>query len=207
MVTGIIKKIIPIAIAGLGIFALANVIARPQMASQSAGALGQTFTAFGEGLGSVGQGASQFLTGVGSGSAKLLDPLFSLKTLIYGDSAQAVLQEQSMTASNTSRIDPVVKEQAVTASNTIALDPIANTASDQPGVTPSAPGSATFAFPDGSIAEPGTGSSAWSVNAGRQVYQKLLPDGRTYVTPFPQSRKASPAEKSLLSSLTGGLLG
>ena len=190
MVTGIIKKIIPIAIAGLGIFALANVIARPQMASQSAGALGQTFTAFGEGLGSVGQGASQFLTGVGSGSAKLLDPLFSLKNLIYGDSAQAVLQEQ-----------------AVTASNTIALDPIANTASDQPGVTPSAPGSATFAFPDGSIAEPGTGSSAWSVNAGRQVYQKLLPDGRTYVTPFPQSRKASPAEKSLLSSLTGGLLG
>lgn len=138
MVTGIIKKLIPIAIAGLGIFALANVIARPQMASQSAGALGETLSAFGTGLGSIGAGAGALLGGIGSGSAKLLDPLFSLKTLIYGDSAQAVLKEQSVSASNTSRIDPVV-----------------NSASDQPGVTPTAPSSATFAFPDGSIAEPG----------------------------------------------------
>jgi len=141
MVTGIIKKIIPIAIAGLGIFALANVIARPQMAQESAGALGSTLGAFGTGLGSIGTGVQSLLTGVGSGSAKLLDPLFSLKTLIYGDSAQAVLQEQAVTASNTSRIDPVV-----------------NSASDQPGVTPSAPAGATFAFADGSIAEPGGGT-------------------------------------------------
>jgi hypothetical protein len=184
MVTGIIKKIIPIAIAGLGIFALANVIARPQMASQSAGALGQTLGAFGEGLGSIGQGASEFLGGIGSGSAKLLDPLFSLKTLIYGDSAQAVLQEQAATASNTLRVDPVV-----------------NSASDQPGVTPSAPAGATFAFPDGSIAEPG-GRSGWDVMSGRDVY--INPGGQTA---FPQSRVASPTEKSLLASLTGGLLG
>lgn len=167
MVTGIIKKIIPIAIAGLGIFALANIVARPQMAQASAGALGQTFTAFGEGLGSIGAGTQAFLGGVGSGSAKLLDPLFSLKTLIYGDSAQAVLQEQSITASNTTRVDPVM-----------------NSASDQPGVTPSAPAAATFAFPDGSIAEPGATSSR-----------------------FPSARKATTSEKSLLSSLTGGLLG
>ena len=167
MVTGIIKKIIPIAIAGLGIFALANVITRPQMAKESAGALGQTFTAFGEGLGSIGTGASQFLTGIGQGSAKLLDPLFSLQTLIYGDSAQGVLEEQAITASNSSRIDPVV-----------------NSASDQPGVTPSAPSGATFAFPDGSIAEPGASSSR-----------------------FPSARKATASEKSSLSRMTGGLLG
>ena len=184
MVTGIIKKIIPIAIAGLGIFALANVIARPQMASQSAGALGQTFTAFGAGLGSIGAGAQSLLTGVGSGSAKLLDPLFSLKTLIYGDSAQAVLQQQAATASNTSVLDPVV-----------------NSASDQPGVTPSAPSGATFAFPDGSIAEPG-GTSSFDVMLGRERY--VNPGGQSA---FPSSRVASAQEKSLLSSLTGGLLG
>ena len=190
MVTGIIKKIIPIAIAGLGIFAVANIVARPQMAQQSAGALSSTLGAFGTGLGSIGQGASEFLGGVGSGSAKLLDPLFSLKTLIYGDSAQAVLAEQ-----------------AVTASNTLPLDPIVNSASDQPGVTPSAPSGATFAFPDGSIAEPGAGQASWSITAGRDVYSKLGADGRTWETPFGQTRVATPAEKSLLSSLTGGLLG
>jgi hypothetical protein len=184
MVTGIIKKIIPIAIAGLGIFALANIVARPQMASQSAGALGQTFTAFGEGLGSIGAGAQSFLGGVGAGSAKLLDPLFSLKTLIYGDSAQGVSQQQSITASSTAVLDPVV-----------------NSASDQPGVTPSAPAGATFAFPDGSIAQPG-GRSGFDVMSGRNVY--INPDGNTA---FPSSRVATAAEKSLLSSLTGGLLG
>jgi|TARA_R110000824_G_scaffold73968_2_gene188309 hypothetical protein len=184
MVTGILKKIIPIAIAGLGIFAVANIVARPQMAQQSATALSSTLGAFGTGLGSIGQGASQFLGGVGSGSAKLLDPLFSLKTLVYGDSAQAVLQEQSITASNTSVLDPVV-----------------NSASDQPGVTPSAPAGATFAFPDGSIAEPG-GTSSWDVNQGRYAY--VNPDGKTA---FPKSRVATSQEKSLLSSLTGGLLG
>jgi hypothetical protein len=154
------------------------------MAAQSASALGQTLGAFGTGLGSIGQGASQFLGGIGTGSAKLLDPLFSLKTLIYGDSAQAVLAEQ-----------------AATASNETVLDPVVNSASDQPGVTPSAPAGATFAFPDGSIAEPG-GYSAWSVNEGR--YRYANPDG---TTPFPSSRVATAQEKSLLSSLTGGLLG
>ena len=191
MVTGILKKIIPIAIAGLGIFAVANIVARPQMAQQSAGALGSTLGAFGTGLGSIGQGASQFLGGVGSGSAKLLDPLFSLKTLVYGDSAQEVLQEQ-----------------AATASNTLPLDPVVNSASDQPGVTPSAPAGATFAFPDGSIAEPGDEmQSQWSITAGREVLAKRGADGRTWEYSFGQVPRATAQEKSLLSSLTGGLLG
>jgi hypothetical protein len=154
------------------------------MASQSATALGSTLGAFGTGLGSIGQGASQFLGGIGSGSAKLLDPLFSLKTLIYGDSAQAVLAEQAATASNQTVMDPVV-----------------NSASDQPGVTPSAPAGATFAFPDGSIAEPG-GRAGFDVMSGRNVY--INPDGSTA---FPSSRVATAQEKSLLASLTGGLLG
>jgi len=138
MVVGILKKIVPIAIAGLAIFALANIVARPQMAQASAGALGSTLGAFGTGLGSIGTGVQSLLTGIGSGSAKLLDPLFSLKTLIYGDSANLVLQEQAATATNTSMVDPVV-----------------NTASDQPGVTPSAPASAAIVFPDNTVAEQG----------------------------------------------------
>ena len=79
MVTGIIKKIIPIAIAGLGIFALANVVARPKMASESATALSQTLSGFGTGIGDVGAGIGRGLGQIGIGSAKLLDPLFSLK--------------------------------------------------------------------------------------------------------------------------------
>ena len=181
MVTGILKKIIPIAIAGLGIFAVANVIARPQMAAQSATALSSTLGAFGTGLGSIGQGASQFLGGIGTGSAKLLDPLFSLKTLIYGDDAQAVLHEQAASATSTSVFDPVV-----------------NTASDQPGVTPSAPSSASVVFPDGSNLE------EWTPGVTTVGDRAFNPDYKFHGS---SPRVATSSEKSLLSSLTGGLLG
>ena len=120
VITSLLSKIVPLAAVGLGIAFLANVLTKPGQASESAGALGQTLGAFGSGLGSLGGGISGLLTGIGQGSAKLLDPLFSLKTLFYGDdSVDAILSENLSTASNTTRTDPVV-----------------NTASDQPGVTP-----------------------------------------------------------------------
>ena len=127
VITSLLSKIIPLAAVGLGIAFLANVLTKPGQASESAGALGQTLGAFGSGLGSLGGGISGLLTGIGQGSAKLLDPLFSLKTLFYGDdSVDAILSENLSTASNTTRTDPVV-----------------NTASDQPGVTPTSPASST----------------------------------------------------------------
>lgn len=127
----IIKKIIPIAIAGLGIFALANVVARPQMAQESATALSKTLTSFGEGIGSIGGGIGSAFTSIGQGSAKLLDPLFTLKNL-FGIDFQ-----------NESSLNLRREEQVLTASNTVIDDPVVNTASDQPDVTPQSPASET----------------------------------------------------------------
>lgn len=124
----IIKKIIPIAIAGLGIFALANIVARPKMAQDSATALSSTLSGFGTGIGQVGTGIGSALGSIGSGSAKLLDPLFSLKTLVYGDQESINIRNQ---------------EQNLTASSTLIADPVVNTASDQPNVTPQSPASET----------------------------------------------------------------
>ena len=149
----IIKKIIPIAIAGLGIFALANVVARPQMAQESATALSQTLSGFGTGIGSVGTGIGSALGSIGSGSAKLLDPLFSLKTLVYGDQESVGIRDA---------------EQRLTASNTLIADPVVNTASDQPNVTPQSPASET-ALPDTRTIDQyfGFGEDAAGINAKR----------------------------------------
>ena len=133
----IIKKIIPIAIAGLGIFALANIVARPKMAQDSATALSSTLSGFGTGIGQVGTGVGSALGSIGSGSARLLDPLFSLKTLVYGENAQ------SLTPSESASVTIRQQEQQLTASNTLINDPVVNTASDQPGVTPQSPASET----------------------------------------------------------------
>jgi len=127
VITSLLSKIIPLAAVGLGIAFLANVLTKPGQASESAGALGQTLGAFGSGLGSLGGGISGLLTGIGQGSAKLLDPLFSLKTLFYGDDS----------------VDAILSENQATASNTTTTDPVVNTASDQPGVTPTSPASST----------------------------------------------------------------
>ena len=120
VVSSLIKNILPIAGVGLALAFLYNVVAKPGAASQSAGALGQTLDAFGGGLGSVGTGAQQFLTGIGSGSAKLLDPLFSLKTLVYGDNTQQIVKQENLqTASNTTINDPVVNAS----SSQVAVSP------------------------------------------------------------------------------------
>lgn len=140
----IIKRIIPLAIAGIGIFALANVVARPRMAQESATALSQTLSGFGTGIGTVGTGIGSALGSIGSGSAKLLDPLFSLKTLIYGD-----------TNVNTTATEIRQQEQSLTASNTLISDPVVNTASDQPNVTPQSPASET-AVPE-TLGDPSSG--------------------------------------------------
>ena len=112
-VFGILKKALPLAALGLGIFALANIITKPQQASQTAGALGQTFGAFGAGLSSVGTGIGDLLGGIGGGSVRLIDPLFSLKDLFGVQS----------TADPTAAIESVRTE-----SSTSVQDPVANTA-------------------------------------------------------------------------------
>jgi len=63
VITSLLSKIVPLAAVGLGIAFLANVLTKPGHASESAGALGQTFGAFGSGLGSIGGGNQYIFVG------------------------------------------------------------------------------------------------------------------------------------------------
>jgi len=174
MVVGsLLKNILPIAAVGLGIAFLYNIINKPGAASDSAGALGQTLFSVGGGLGSVGGGIQDLLTGVGAGSAKLLDPLFSLKTLFYGDNSP----------------DAIFQENADTASNTTLTDPVVNTASDQPGVTPTSPAGSTVTHSSGG----GYTSSQNATTPGG-----LSPGGFTQTT-----TSSAPSSSSYTSRATG----
>jgi hypothetical protein len=156
MVTGLIGKIIPIALAGLGIFALANIFTRPGQASQSAGALGETLGAFGEGIGSIGIGAQSLLSGIGTGSAQLLNPLFTLKDLFYGNQDDSVL----------------IREQARDESNVTVNNPIPNSPSSGAGTshTP-AQGTSTIHFSSGAVSVPALSTAAkrYYANVGTDV--------------------------------------
>jgi len=67
-----------LALGLVGAF-LINALARPAQAIGTAGALQET----GKGIASIGQGIGESLRSIGQGSAKLLDPLWSLKDLLY----------------------------------------------------------------------------------------------------------------------------
>ena len=137
MVVGFLAKILPVAVIGIGIFLLGNTIQNPKTARETAAAIGETGSAFGTSLSSVGTGIGDFLSGIGSGGSKLLDPLFSLKTLIYGDAA--------------SQSDNQVNQIANASNYTIDI-PTPNTASSSPAVSPeSAPETrqSVIRFPSG----------------------------------------------------------
>jgi hypothetical protein len=67
-----------LALGLVGAFFL-NSLIRPASAIQSGAALGVT----GSGIASIGEGIGQSLRSIGSGSAKLFDPLFTLRDLVY----------------------------------------------------------------------------------------------------------------------------
>ena len=98
----IFTKILPIAAAGLGIFLLANTIRSPASAKETATAIGETGSAFGTTLSSVGTGIGDFFTGIGVGGSKLLDPFFSLKTLIFEEDTNESNTNRSLPNPNTS---------------------------------------------------------------------------------------------------------
>ena len=54
VVTSLIKNILPIAVVGLGLAFLYNVVAKPASAQASATALSSTLSGFGTGIGQVG---------------------------------------------------------------------------------------------------------------------------------------------------------
>jgi len=67
-----------LALGLVGAF-LINALVRPQSALGTGAALAET----GTGIASIGAGIGESLRSIGSGSAKLLDPLFSLRDLVY----------------------------------------------------------------------------------------------------------------------------
>ena len=67
-----------LALGLVGAF-LINALIRPASAIGTGGALQET----GKGIASIGAGIGSSLRSIGSGSAKLLDPLFSLRDLVY----------------------------------------------------------------------------------------------------------------------------
>ncbi len=165
VVTSLIKNILPIAVVGLGLAFLYNVVAKPASAQASASALSSTLSGFGTGIGQVGTGIGSALSSIGAGSAGLLDPLFSLKTLVYGENAQA------LTANDSSSVQIREQEQELTASSTLIDDPVVNTASDSPGVTPQSPASETAVpqvarFPSARVATTSEKSTLSSLTGG-----------------------------------------
>ena len=67
-----------LALGLVGAF-LINALVRPASAIGTGGALQET----GKGIASIGAGIGESLRSIGSGSSKLLDPLFSLRDLLY----------------------------------------------------------------------------------------------------------------------------
>ena len=67
-----------LALGLVGAF-LINAIVRPQLALGTGAALTET----GTGIASIGAGVGESLRSIGSGSAKLFDPLFTLKDLVF----------------------------------------------------------------------------------------------------------------------------
>jgi len=76
MVIGKITSYLALGLVGA---ALLNTIIRPAEAIGTGAALQET----GKGIASIGKGIGDSLRSIGSGSAKLLDPLFSLRDLVY----------------------------------------------------------------------------------------------------------------------------
>ena len=70
-----------LALGLVGAFLL-NTLIRPASAIQSGAALGVT----GSGIASIGEGIGASIRSIGSSSAKLFDPLFTLRDLVYDSS-------------------------------------------------------------------------------------------------------------------------
>jgi hypothetical protein len=80
------------------------------------------FGGIGSALGSLGGGVQSLLTGVGTGTAKLFNPLFTLRDLIYGPQAGVQVQsdiEQVTSTGNLAASQIAAQQQA------IELDPAA----------------------------------------------------------------------------------
>jgi hypothetical protein len=80
----------------------------------------QAFKGVGSSLGSLGTGIQSLFTGVGTGTAKLFNPLFTLRDLIYGPQAGVQIQSDISQVSETGNIQT---SQVAAQQTAIELDP------------------------------------------------------------------------------------
>jgi len=112
-----------LALGLIGAF-LINALVRPASAIGTGGALQET----GKGIASIGQGIGESLRSIGSGSSKLLDPLFSLRDLLY-----------DANVSGAASVGPVSQEQGATNALTGTLNPSSSTITWSSGTTATVP--------------------------------------------------------------------
>ena len=110
-----------LALGLVGAFVL-NALIRPGSATATGGALQET----GAGIASIGAGIGESLRSIGSGSAKLLDPLFSLRDLVY-----------SSDVAGSANVSPTAQVQGET--NQGKLTPSSSTVTWSSGTTRSLP--------------------------------------------------------------------
>jgi len=101
----------------VGAFALSALI-NPERALATTGA----FKGVGGALTSLGGGIQGLFTGIGTGTAKLFNPLFTLRDLIYGPQAGVQVQTDIRSSSSTSNL---TARQEAPAGQAIQLDPAA----------------------------------------------------------------------------------
>jgi hypothetical protein len=102
----------------VGAFAVSALI-DPARASGTASAFGGIGTA----LSNLGRGTQSLLTGVGTGTAKLFNPLFTLRDLIYGPQAGVQTPTDIQQATSTGSI--LTPQQNIQQQQAIELDPAA----------------------------------------------------------------------------------
>ena len=112
-----------LALGLVGAFLL-NALIRPASAIGTGGALQET----GKGIASIGAGIGSSLRSIGSGSAKLLDPLFSLRDLLY-----------DANVSGAASVGPVSQEQGTTDAATGVATPSTSTITWSSGTTATVP--------------------------------------------------------------------
>ena len=101
----------------VGAFAI-SALANPSRAIATTQAFGGVGTA----LGSLGSGVQSLLTGVGSGTAKLFNPLFTLRDLIYGPQAGVQIPTDIRQSTSTQNL---TTQQEPFEMKAIMLDPAA----------------------------------------------------------------------------------
>ena len=121
MVIGKLTSYLAIGLVGAY---LINALVRPASAIGTGGALQET----GKGIASIGEGIGESLRSIGSGSSKLLDPLFSLKDLLY-----------DANVSGAASVGPVSQEQGSTNVITGAANPSSSTITWNSGTSATVP--------------------------------------------------------------------